>query len=87
MQVPQQSHLGAALDGCAEHAFEVVVAVGCLLAGQRTRDGVGEQEDAHVFAFALGERVRQAQAVVRAFRPVSGIVEDDECLHLKGHAA
>ena len=82
MQVPQSPDLGAAPDGCGEHAFEVVVAVGCLLAGERAGDGVGEQEDPHLLAFALGERVREAQPVVGAFRPVGGVVEDDECLHL-----
>jgi hypothetical protein len=47
--------LGAAADCGSDHAFEVVVAVGGLLAGERAGDGVGEQEDPHFFALAFGE--------------------------------
>jgi len=47
--------LGAATDCRGEHAFEVVVAVGGLLPGERAGDGVGEQEDPHLFAVAFGE--------------------------------
>jgi hypothetical protein len=36
--------------------FEVVVAVGSLLTGECTADGVGEQEDPHLLSFWFGER-------------------------------
>jgi hypothetical protein len=49
-----ESDLGTAVEGGGEHPFEVVVAGGCLLAGERAGDGVREQEDANLFAVSFG---------------------------------
>jgi len=51
------------LDRDREHTLEVVAAVGRLLPGERAGDGVAEEEDAHLFALAVGERVRESEPV------------------------
>jgi hypothetical protein len=50
-----ERNIRTAVDCGREHAFEVVVAVGSLLADERAGDCVGEQEDPDVFTVALGE--------------------------------
>src|SRR5581483_9208142 len=77
-----EGDLGAVMDGGAEHPLEVVVAVGRLLAGERTGDRIGEEEDANLLAVALRKRVREPQPVVAALGPVCGVVEDHERPHL-----
>lgn len=75
-----ESDLRTPLDRASDDAFEVLVAVWCLLPGEPAADRVAE--DADLFAVALGERVCEPEAVVGALGPVRGVVEDDECLHL-----
>jgi hypothetical protein len=74
-----ESDLRAAADRRGEESLEVVVAVGCVLPGERAADRVREQEDAHGLAVACGERVRQSESVVRALRAVGGVVCGDAC--------
>jgi hypothetical protein len=51
--------LGAA-DQRLDHAVEVVVAVGQLLAGDRARDGVAQEEHAQLYFGSFGECAGEA---------------------------
>ena len=64
-----------------EHAVEVVVAFGQLLASDGARDGVTEQEQAQFHVLAFGQGVGEPQRVVWTLAAVGLIVDDGEDVH------
>ena len=76
-----QADDGAVSGGGGEHAVEVVVAVGELLAGDGAADGIAEAEDADFDLVAFGEVAGESQPVVGALVAVGGALEDDQDVH------
>jgi hypothetical protein len=64
-----------------DHAVEVIVAVGQLLAGDRASDRITEQEDAQLGAVPFAQSGGEAEGVVRAFAAVRLVVHDDQDVH------
>jgi hypothetical protein len=64
-----------------EHAVEVVVAVGQLLAGESASDGVAEQKHSHLDLVTFALSGREPQRVVGALAAVGLVVDHDQDIH------
>src|SRR5450759_720438 len=73
--------LGSLGSGRPDHLLQVVVAVGRRLALHGAAHGVTHQEHLHLGSFLAGQTLGQAEAVVAALSPVSGVVEDQQITH------
>jgi hypothetical protein len=77
---PAAANVGAVQEAL-NHAVEVMVAVGQLLAGDRAGDGIAEQEDAKHDPSRLLRALARRRAFVRAFAAVGPVVNDDQNIH------
>src|SRR5579864_3121168 len=77
-----QQNLSLADDHSLEHALDIVVAVGGLLACFCRNHGIGHQEHGDGgCGFVLDERERQAQAIVAPLGAVGWVIQDEQDLH------
>ena len=86
---PACVHAGAAEQNASpadenalQHAFDVVIAIGCLLAPATADHCIAQQEDGHFgFGILLEQHMGEPEGIVASFSAIGRVIENEEYLN------